>query len=52
MLVALQFETNAVVPLKVTAPEPWLAPKLPPVIVTAASTVPDDGDRLLRLGGG
>jgi hypothetical protein len=29
---------------------PWLAPKLPPLMVTAVPAAPVDGDRLLRVG--
>jgi hypothetical protein len=40
----------AVVPLKVSVLVPWVAPKLVPVIVTAAPTAPEVGDRLVMLG--
>jgi hypothetical protein len=40
----------AIVPLKVSVLVPWVAPKLVPVIVTAAPTAPDVGDRLVMLG--
>jgi hypothetical protein len=47
MLVALQLVTVAAFPLKkVTVFVPWLAPKLLPLIVTAAPTDPEVGDRL------
>jgi hypothetical protein len=47
MLVAVQFVVVAVVPLNVTVPED---PKFKPVIVTAAPTAPEVGDRLVMLG--
>src|SRR6266849_4028349 len=50
MLVALQLLTVAVVPLKVTELLPWLAPKLVPVMVTAAPTAPVVTERLVILG--
>jgi hypothetical protein len=50
MLLALQLVTLAAVPLKVTVLVPWLAPKLPPVIVTAVPTGPEVGDRLVIQG--
>ena len=40
----------AVVPLNLTVPVPWVDPKFVPVIVTAAPTAPDVGDRLVMLG--
>jgi exopolysaccharide biosynthesis predicted pyruvyltransferase EpsI len=40
----------AVVPLKITAPVPCVAPKRTPVIVTGAPTAPEVGDRLVMLG--
>ena len=40
----------AAAPSKLT--EPCVVPKLVPAIVTAAPTPPEDGDRLLMLGGG
>ena len=43
--VALQPGVAAVVPLNVTLPEPLVAPKLVPVIVTGAPTAPEVGDR-------
>jgi hypothetical protein len=52
MLVAFQFETlPALAPLKATVLAPWLAPKLLPVMVTAAPTAPEAGDRPEMLGG-
>jgi hypothetical protein len=49
--VALQLATIVVaVPLNVTAPVPWLAPKFVPVIVTDAPTAPDGGERLVMFG--
>src|SRR5882762_1462350 len=50
MLVALQLVTVAVVPLKLTVPDPCVAPKFVPVIVTAAPTAPVVIDRLVMLG--
>ena len=50
MLVAPQLVTGAVVPLNVTVPLPWLAPKFVPVIVTDVPTAPDVGDRLVMFG--
>jgi hypothetical protein len=52
MLVALQLDGVAEVPLKLTVLEPWLAPKLIPVTVTDAPTAPVAGERLVMLGGG
>ena len=40
----------AVTPLKVTVLDPWLDPKFTPVIVTAVSTVPVSGERLVMPG--
>lgn len=51
-LVALQLVTLPIVPLNFTKPEPWLAPKLEPVIVTDAPTGPDVGERLVMCGVG
>jgi len=48
--VALQLAIAAVVPLNVTEPEPWVAPKFDPLIVTAAPAPPDTGEILLMLG--
>jgi hypothetical protein len=50
MVVEFQLVTEAVVPLKLTVPLPWLDPKLVPVIVTAAPTAPVVIDRLVMLG--
>jgi hypothetical protein len=50
MVVEFQLVTEAVVPLKLTVPLPWLEPKLVPVIVTAAPTAPVVIDRLVMLG--
>jgi hypothetical protein len=50
MEVALQLDTVAAVPLNLTVPLPWLAPKLDPVTVTAAPTAPDVIERLVMLG--
>jgi hypothetical protein len=49
--VALQLAiVVAVVPLNATEPDPWLAPKLAPVIVTDAPTAPEVGETLVILG--
>jgi hypothetical protein len=48
--VALQLVIVEAVPLNVTEPDPWLAPKLAPVIVTDAPTAPDVGETLVILG--
>ena len=48
--VALQLVIVAVVPLNCTVLEPWVEPKFVPVIVTAAPTAPDVGDKLVMLG--
>ena len=50
MLVALQFDTVAIVPLKVTVLVPCEAPKLEPVIVMAVPTAPDVWLKLVMLG--
>src|SRR5271170_6942304 len=50
MLVALQLVAVDAVPLNFTVLEPWLDPKFVPVIVTAAPTPPDVGERLVMLG--
>jgi hypothetical protein len=50
ILVALQLVTVAVVPLKVTVPDPCVEPKFVPVMVTAAPTAPVVIDRLEMLG--
>ena len=41
---------GAALPLKVTVLEPWLAPKLAPLIVTELPLGPADGDRFVMLG--
>jgi hypothetical protein len=48
--VAPQLVTVAVVPLKLTDPEPCVAPKFAPAIVTDAPTAPEVGDTLVMLG--
>jgi len=48
--VALQLDGVAVVPLNFTVLAPWVAPKFVPVMVTAAPTAPDVGERLVMLG--
>jgi hypothetical protein len=48
--VAPQLVTVAVVPLNLTVPAPWVEPKFVPVIVTAALTAPEVGDKLVMLG--
>ena len=50
MLVALQLVGEAVVPLNVTVLDPWLEPKLVPVIVTELANGPEVGDRPVMLG--
>ena len=52
ILVALHAVGVPAVPLKVTVLVPWLAPKFAPAITTDVPTTPDDGLRLLMLGGG
>jgi len=52
MLVALQAEGVATVPLKVTVPVPWVAPKFAPVIVTDVPAGPPVGDKPLIAGAG
>ena len=54
MLVALQAFAGdgAGVPLKATVLEPWVPPKLLPVIVTGVPFGPMVGEMLLMLGGG
>jgi hypothetical protein len=51
MEVALHEVTVAAVPLKVTEPAPWLAPKPEPVIVTVEPTAPEFILRLEMVGG-
>jgi hypothetical protein len=50
--IALQLVGVAAMALNVTVLVPWLAPKFVPVIVTAAPTAPEEGDRLVMPGGG
>jgi hypothetical protein len=50
ILVLLQLDTLAGVPLNCTVLVPWLDPKFEPVMVTAAPTAPEVGDRLLMAG--
>jgi hypothetical protein len=50
MLLALQLVGVAVVPLNVTALVPWEVPKLPPVIVIALPTAPEEAERELMYG--
>ena len=47
ILEALQLVGVAVVPLNLTVLEPWVAPKLEPLMVTEAPIPPDVGDTLL-----
>jgi len=50
MLDAPQLVAVAVVPLNFTVLEPWLVPKLEPVIVTGAPTAPVVIDKLEMVG--
>ena len=50
MLVALQLEGVAAVPLKVTVLVPRVAPKFAPAMVTGVPTGPDVGFKLVMLG--
>jgi len=50
MLVSVQLEGAAEVPLNATVLVPWVEPKPEPAIVTDAPAVPELGDRLLMLG--
>ena len=52
ILVSLQLETEATVPLNVTVLVPCVAPKLVPVTVTAIPAIPDVGLKLVMFGGG
>ena len=52
MLVALQLVEVAAVPLNVTVLVPCDAPKPVPPIITGVPTDPDDGLKLVMLGGG
>jgi len=47
----LQLVGVAAVPLKVTDPVPWVAPKFAPAIATSAPTAPTVGDTFVILGG-
>jgi len=49
--VAFQLVGAAAVPLKVTLPVPWVAPKFVPVMVTVVPTGPEAGVKLVMLGG-
>jgi hypothetical protein len=48
--VAFQLVGVAAMPLKVTELVPWVVPKFVPVIVTAAPTAPEEGERLVIPG--
>ena len=50
MLVSLQLVGVAVVPLNLTVLVPWVAPKLVPLIVIEAPTIPEFGERLVIPG--
>jgi hypothetical protein len=50
--VVVQLEIVAVVPLNLTVLEPWVEPKLVPVMVTDAPTKPEVGERLAMVGVG
>src|ERR1700730_14908895 len=52
MLLEPQLVIEAVVPLNLTVPCPWVEPKLLPAITTEAPTAPVLGDRLDTLGAG
>src|SRR5882757_9349093 len=53
MLPAAQLVTEAAIPLNDTfAPFIWVEPKFDPVMVTAAPTAPDGGERVVILGAG
>jgi hypothetical protein len=52
IVLALQLVTVAVVPLNLTVPDPWLAPKFEPEIVTEAPMASDVGEILVMLGAG
>ena len=51
MVPALQLVTVAVVPLNFTVLVPCVEPKFVPVMVTAAPTAPEVGDKVVMLGG-
>jgi hypothetical protein len=50
MLVALQLEGVAAVPLNVTVLVPWVAPKFAPVMITEVPVVPSLGDSSVIAG--
>jgi hypothetical protein len=50
MLVAVQLEGVAAVPLNVTVLLPWVVPKVVPAMVTEAPTAPETGDKLAMCG--
>jgi hypothetical protein len=50
--IPLNIITGAGIPLKVTVLDPWLPPKLFPLICTAELTSHEDVDRLVITGGG
>ena len=50
MLLADQVVGAAAMPLKVTVLDPWLAPKLLPLMVTDVAAGPVDGERLVSVG--
>ena len=52
IVVELQFVVVAGVPLNVTVPVPFVAPKFAPVMVTGAVIGPEGGLRLVMLGTG
>src|SRR6266436_1322273 len=52
ILDALQLVGVDVVPLKLTEPLPWVAPKFVPATATSAPTAPLVGERVVMLGGG
>jgi hypothetical protein len=52
MIVPVQLVTEAVLPLKMTALVPWVAPKFDPAMVNDVPTSPDVGLKLVMAGGG
>ena len=52
MLVALQLDAVAAIPLKVTVLVPWAVPKFVPVIATEVPTAPEFGFKLVIVGAG
>jgi hypothetical protein len=52
ILVLLQLVIEATVPLMLTLPLPWVAPKFVPVIVMAVPAVPDAGETVVMAGTG